>query len=164
MIELGPRRVARPQRSKCGLTRSILRNPSGLARPGDWDSELHCADVNSFRRFLPGSQYQRSYAKLSVWSTIDSLEDFAFDIIQNFCWLMNAMFRPKLKRGRFGTSSFLHPRWYGATDRYILEFCMRQKFDKCIWAWKNWLLPKIVDIMPVEAHEIFYRELQPFER
>ena len=42
-----------------------------------------------------------------MWSTIDSLEDFAFDIIQNCCWLMNAMFRPKLKHRRFGTSSFL---------------------------------------------------------
>ena len=58
-------------------------------------------------RFLSESRYERSNAKLSVWSTIDSLEDFAFDIIQNFCWLMNAMFRPELKHRRFGTSSFL---------------------------------------------------------
>ena len=138
--------------------------PKWAREANDWDSELHCADVNSFivscqqetmNDRMQSSQYGRQSTHWKILHSTSSKTVVG--------WWMPCSGQ-NWKGGVLELAPSYHPRWYGATDRYILEFCMRRNFDKCIWARKNWLLPKIVDIMPVEAHEIFHRELQPFKR
>ena len=85
--------------------RSILRILKWAREANDWDSESHCADVNSLaisnRQVIVTGRLQSSQCgrQSTHWKI-----NFAFDIIQNFCWLMNAMFRPKLKQGRQGAN------------------------------------------------------------
>ena len=110
------------------------------------------------------SQYEWSYAKLSVWSTIDSLEDFAFDIIQNFCWLMNAIIGPKPKKGRFGTSSLkvtllircyrsIHFRIF-VCDEFLINVFGHEKTEFCRKSSIS-CPSKLTEYVPVEAHGIF---------
>ena len=117
------------QRSKCGLTRSILRNPSGLARPMtetlSFTAQMSIASsfLVSKKRWRNDRMQSSQYGRQSThWKSLHSTSSKTV-----VGWWMPCSGQ-NWNIGILELAPSYPPFWYGATDRYVLEFLYATKF------------------------------------
>ena len=112
-----------------------LAKPKWARKANDWDSELHCADVNSF---IVSVQEVSMNGRLQSFVSVVNNRLTGRFYIRHHPELLLIDDQQKWKQRRFGTSSlevtFLI-RCYRSI--YFRIFVRRWNFDKCIWAQKS---------------------------